>query len=205
MKIEALFPIALGCTELDRELTKKELDFFNRTQESKDNKVINEGNTHTADYHILDNPELSELKKDLTEKVNLYFRSAYKIDEDIKIFITISWVNYTETGEYHHAHNHPNSVISGVYYIETDESDTITFSAPWPNKLTMYMSPIEYNEWNSDEWWYPTTKNSLLLFPSKLIHHVNQVKSNKTRISLAFNTFIKGKIGGSNLSELIVK
>ena len=26
MKIEALFPIALGCTELDRELTKEELD-----------------------------------------------------------------------------------------------------------------------------------------------------------------------------------
>ena len=39
MKIEALFPVALGCTELDRELTKKELDFFNRTQESKENKV----------------------------------------------------------------------------------------------------------------------------------------------------------------------
>ena len=204
MKIEALFPIALGCTELDRELTKEELDFFKRTQESKD-IVINEGNTHTADYHILDNPELSELKKDLTEKVNLYFRSAYKIDEDIKIFITISWVNYTETGEYHHAHNHPNSVISGVYYIETDESDTITFSAPWTNKLTMYMSPIEYNQWNSEEWWYPTRKNTLLLFPSKLVHRVNQVESDKTRISLAFNTFIKGKIGGSNLSELVIK
>ena len=73
-----LYFLALGCTELDRELTKKELDFFNRTQESKDNKVINEGNT--LDYHyILDNPELSELKKDLTEKVNLYFRSAYKV------------------------------------------------------------------------------------------------------------------------------
>ena len=53
MKIEALFPIALGCTELDRELTKEELDFFKRTQESKD-RVINEGNTYTADYHILD-------------------------------------------------------------------------------------------------------------------------------------------------------
>ena len=135
----------------------------------------------------------------------MYFRSAYKIDEDIKIFITISWVNYTETGEYHHAHNHPNSVISGVYYIETDESDTITFSAPWTNKLTMYMSPIEYNQWNSEEWWYPTRKNTLLLFPSKLVHRVNQVESDKTRISLAFNTFIKGKIGGSNLSELVIK
>ena len=204
MKIEALFPVALGSTELDRELTKEELDFFKRTQESKD-RVTNHGNTHTNDHYILDNPELSELKKNLTEKVNLYFRDVYKIDEDIKIFITISWVNYTETGEYHHAHSHPNSVISGVYYIETDESDTITFSTPWLNKLTMYMNPTEYNQWNSEEWWYPTRKNTLLLFPSKLTHHVDQVKSDKTRISLAFNTFIKGKIGGSNLSELFLK
>ena len=204
MKIEALFPVALGCTELDRELTKEELDFFKRTQESKD-RVTNHGNTHTNDHYILDNPELSELKKNLTEKVNLYFRDVYKVDEDIKIFITISWVNYTETGEYHHAHSHPNSVISGVYYIETDESDTITFSTPWLNKLTMFMNPTEYNQWNSEEWWYPTRKNTLLLFPSKLTHHVDQVKSDKTRISLAFNTFIKGKIGGSNLSELFLK
>ena len=204
MKIEALFPVALGSTELDRELTKEELDFFKRTQESKD-RVTNHGNTHTNDHYILDNPELSELKKNLTEKVNLYFRDVYKIDEDIKIFITISWVNYTETGEYHHAHSHPNSVISGVYYIETDESDTITFSTPWLNKLTMFMNPTEYNQWNSEEWWYPTRKNTLLLFPSKLTHHVDQVKSDKTRISLAFNTFIKGKIGGSNLSELFLK
>ena len=204
MKIESLFPVALGSTELDRELTKEELDFFKRTQESKD-RVINHGNTHTNDHYILDNPELSELKKNLTEKVNLYFRDVYKIDEDIKIYITISWVNYTETGEYHHSHNHPNSVISGVYYIETDESDTITFSTPWLNKLTMFMNPTEYNQWNSEEWWYPTRKNTLLLFPSKLTHHVDQVKSDKTRISLAFNTFIKGKIGGSNLSELFLK
>ena len=97
-------------------------------------------------------------------------------------------------------------MISGVYYIETDESDTITFSTPWPYKLTMSIDSTEYNQWNSDEWWYPTTKNSLLLFPSKLIHHVNQVESDKTRISLAFNTFVKGKIGnGDNLTELILK
>ena len=204
MKIEALFPVALGCTELDRELTKEELDFFKRTQESKD-RVTNHGNTHTNDHYILDNPELSELKKNLTEKVNLYFRDVYKVDEDIKIFITISWVNYTETGEYHHAHSHPNSVISGVYYIETDVSDTIIFSSPWPNKLTMYVETTELNQWNSDEWWYPTTENSVLLFPSKLVHHVNQVESEKTRISLAFNTFVKGKIGGDNLTELIIK
>lgn len=204
MIIEGLFPVPLGCTDLGRKLTQKELDFFKRTQESGERKN-NEGNTHTLEHYILDNPELSELKKDLTEKVNLYFRNTYKAIEDVEIYITISWINYTETNQYHHAHSHPNSVISGVYYIETDVSDTIIFSSPWPNKLTMYVETTELNQWNSDEWWYPTTENSVLLFPSKLVHHVNQVESEKTRISLAFNTFVKGKIGGDNLTELIIK
>ena len=96
-------------------------------------------------------------------------------------------------------------MISGVYYIETDNSDTITFTTPWPNKLTMYFDTIEYNEWNSERWWYPTTKNSLLLFPSKLVHRVNRVESEKTRISLAFNTFVKGRIGWTDSTELILK
>ena len=205
MKIENLFPVPLGCTDLGRELTQKELDFFKCTQESGEKKY-NEGNTHTLEHHILDNPELSELKKTLTEKVNLYFRNTYKPTEDVEIYITISWINYTETNQYHHSHSHPNSVISGVYYIETDVSDTIIFTSPWPNKLTMYIETNELNQWNSDEWLYPTTKNSVLLFPSKLVHHVDQVESEKTRISLAFNTFVKGKIGsGDNLTELIIK
>jgi hypothetical protein len=32
-------------------------------------------------------------------------------------YITQSWLNYTETNQYHHKHEHPNSLVSGVFYV----------------------------------------------------------------------------------------
>ena len=44
------------------------------------------------------------------------------------------------------------------------------------------------------------------MFPSSTTHQVQTKKGNNTRISLAFNTFYKGDLGGSRngLSELIL-
>ena len=35
----------------------------------------------------------------------------------------------------------------------------------------------------------------LVIFPSSLMHNVPTVKSDQVRISLAFNTFVKGVLG----------
>ena len=43
------------------------------------------------------------------------------------------------------------------------------------------------------------------MFPSSLTHMVETKEGNNTRISLAFNVFIKGKIGNNKqLTELIL-
>ena len=42
------------------------------------------------------------------------------------------------------------------------------------------------------------------MFPSSTTHRVDIKKGNNTRVSLAFNTFYKGKIGSNDkLTELI--
>jgi hypothetical protein len=52
---------------------------------------------------------------------------------------------------------------------------------------------------------FKVKKNTLIIFPSTLIHHVNNTKSKNTRISLAFNTFVKGNFGANEkLDELIL-
>ncbi len=51
----------------------------------------------------------------------------------------------------------------------------------------------------------PQENNNLILFPSSLTHMVETKEGNNTRISLAFNVFIKGIIGDNkNLTELIL-
>ena len=118
--------------------------------------------------------------------------------KDIKPYITQSWLNYTETNQYHHKHEHPNSLVSGVFYINADEdNDKIRF---FSNKYEVIRPEInEFNLFNSTTWWFPVKTNDIVLFPSSLTHCVDIKKGTNTRISLAFNVFIKGKIGKEKL------
>ena len=50
--------------------------------------------------------------------------------EELDFYITQSWINITKPDEFHHEHFHTNSIISGVFYISTEEDDAITFSNP---------------------------------------------------------------------------
>ena len=201
MNIIDLFPTPLCQTDLHRELTEDELKFF--ALEKKKERIINTGNTHTKNKYILDSPELSNLKKDLTDLTNAYLYEVWKPKYDVKAYITISWVNYTEKGEFHQPHVHSNSVISGVYYMDTDENDMIIYDNPQVNPLTMRVAPSEWNIWNSESWMMPTPKNSVMLFPSTLRHRVDPTTNPNTRVSLSFNTFLKGKLA-SQLSEIVL-
>ena len=65
----------------------------------------------------------------------------------------------------------------------------------------------EFNLWNSSQWKVPVNNNKLILFPSWLEHRVeSNEKAITTRISISFNTFVKGTFGAaSSLNELILK
>ena len=200
MNIHSLFPTAIG--ETVRSVTSEEQQFFAELL----NKPVKEniGNTFTEDNHVLDNTRLSNLKNDLTDITNEYFQKVYRPTNDVEIYITISWVNYTKQGEFHHNHCHGNSIISGVYYIDTDDDDTITFETPFKFLSGFHGLKIkakDYNLWNSEEWWFKTPKNNVLLFPSSMMHRVDSTTNKGVRTSLAFNTFIKGTIN-TGLVEL---
>jgi len=125
-----------------------------------------------------------------------------KIDKKIKAYITQSWLNYTQQNQFHHIHSHPNSFLSGVYYISCDD-DTISFQ----DFTYKQIDPIveKQTRYNSARWDQPTKTHDLFLFSSALKHSVNLKQNNATRISLAFNVFLKGEIGKArNLTYLKV-
>ena len=108
--------------------------------------------------------------------------------------ITQSWLNYTDTGQNHHRHPHPNSYISGVFYLNANpEVDKIYFFKEEYKQLLI--DPQTFNLWNSTSWWLPVGTGDLLIFPSNLIHMVDNTINKETRISLAFNTFPVGLLG----------
>ena len=112
-------------------------------------------------------------------------------------------INYTGEKQIHYPHFHPNSIISGVYYINADPKlDFILFKKNVYDQIKIY--PSKFNVHNSDTWWIPAATNKLILFPSSLMHEVGNVKKTYgKRISLAFNVFVKGDLGSKQtLTEL---
>jgi len=199
--INGIFPTPIYISELNRKLTKKELSFINKT---KLDVYKNEGNITSNNTYILNDKTFKNLKKELNLRVYDYFDKVISPGNNIIPYITQSWLNYTETNQYHHKHQHPNSLVSGVFYINCNkEFDKIKFFNE--NYKTIRPEVKEWNIWNSESWWFSVKTGDIILFPSSLTHMVENKQGDNIRISLAFNVFIKGTIGKKKLlTELIL-
>jgi uncharacterized protein (TIGR02466 family) len=189
MIVNNLFPTSVAGFELGRDLSEVEREHLFNLETRP-----NQGNTTSVDNAVLNKPELHFLAEFLNGSLQEYFNTIYSPKTDANLCITQSWVNYTKSGQYHHKHAHPNSLISGVFYIQAaKETDKIYFFKDGFQQLKII--PKDFNLYNSESWWLAAATGTLYLFPSSLQHMVEKVKGDDTRISLSFNTFPKGVIG----------
>ena len=189
MNIYNVFPTAVGKFSLGRDFTEKELKYIKDLETRP-----NQGNTTSKDNNLFDRKEMKDLAKFCQESVASYLKEIYAPKHDVTLRFTQSWANYTEPGQFHHKHEHPNSFLSGVLYINADPTkDKIYF---YKNGYQQIKLPTEnFNLYNSDSWWFEVATGDIMLFPSSLTHMVQTVDADATRISIAFNTFPKGYIG----------
>jgi len=124
-EINSIFPTPIYMSKLDRELTSLELKFVDK---NKKDFYKNDGNITSNNNYILNEKPFLNLKKELNLRVKDYFEKVISATDAITPYITQSWLNYTETNQYHHKHAHPNSLVSGVFYINCHkELDKIKF------------------------------------------------------------------------------
>lgn len=190
--IEGIFPIPIYISNINRSYTKKELDFFKKSMK---NPFTNEGNVTSDDNYILNKTPLKKLKKDLEEHIQIYFEKVYNTKNKIKPYITQSWLNVTNENQYHHVHEHPNSLVSGVLYVDADENNDYIKFFKNPRYQLIKLIPKAFNWFNSESWSYPVATGRIMMFPSSTTHTVEIKKGNNARTSLAFNVFVKGHIG----------
>lgn len=189
MNLYNIFPTTVGAFEFDRAFTEKELKLINGLEQKS-----NEGNTTSLDHYIFKQKGLKNLKEFVDNCINEYFDKIYCPINRVNLYVTQSWVNYTKKGQYHHKHAHPNSFISGVFYVNADlTKDKIYFYKEGYNQLELPAK--EWNLTNSKSWWFEVGTGKLLLFPSSLTHMVHTVETEETRISISFNTFLNGYVG----------
>lgn len=114
-----------------------------------------------------------------------------------KFEITDMWSNIIKPNEAHKAHTHPNNLLSGVYYVDSDNIN-IHFIDPRTQALVIAPKVENYIVENSQTWFFPSITNRIILFPSWLEHYVPQNNTNKDRISISFNVMLRGLVGSSN-------
>ena len=188
MITHGLFPTPVCFFSIDREITKFESKFI----EGLDKKP-NNGNTTSANRNVLASKAMTSIRSFIEKSLEEYVKEIHDPKNDVKFKITQSWMNYTEVGQFHHRHAHPNSFISGVFYPKTNSDDKIHFfKDDYPQ---IKLAPETFNLYNSESWWLPTVTGQLVIFPSSLTHMVQPIQGPETRISLSFNSFPTGYLG----------
>ncbi|MEE3193877.1 MAG: TIGR02466 family protein, partial [Candidatus Poribacteria bacterium] len=95
-------------------------------------------------------------------------------------------------------HSHPNSILSGVLYLDVPEgSGEIQFDKPdnyhnWINTDTLRFMVNEWHEYNCDAWRIPPQAGEMLIFPSHLKHQITVNVTKESRWSLSFDCFLEG-------------
>jgi uncharacterized protein (TIGR02466 family) len=110
---------------------------------------------------------------------------------DRRLVIETFWVNINPKYAYNALHEHPQSVVSGVYYVQVDEnSGSLRFRDPRAGKR-MNPWPVAGDKTSDRRHWdrvnYKPVAGRLIMFPSWLEHDVEASLSDRERISISFN------------------
>jgi len=164
--------------------------------------LVRQSRLRSGDSFLLKTKEMKNITKFVNKSLKDYTTNILGIDESLKI--TQSWANKNKKGDSQGKHLHPNSLVSGIFYFQTNESAYIEFMKSTQEQLTIY--PTRINSMNASSYSLNTKSKQCILFPSSLSHAVHVNKSDEEHISLSFNTFYLDDFGSKeDLTHLNVK
>lgn len=162
------------------------------------------GNSFSADYSVLDN--FPNIKQIFENKIKIYEEEIMGGITPAELYITQSWVSDTSKDGYHVKHTHNNSLFSAVLYISVPENGCVNFSFQdrFFEKFKFVLPHERETFYNRTMLTVPVKEGDFILFPSWLDHWVDNNKSDKHRIVIGANYFIRGVIGFDRYPTKIV-
>lgn len=201
MRTQALFPTYIyradlqrtGAKAFNRELIKETSQIRDYDVEGQRWSRKNYRGGYTS-YGSMDKlHQFSSTFMELERKLDRHVKAFAKdLDYDLEeraLVMTDCWVNVMPEHTVHGLHLHPNSTLSGTYYVKTPKGcSQIKFEDPRldrmmaapPRKPDARLENRQFVE-------YPAEAGKLVLFESWLRHEVAANPSRAERISISFN------------------
>jgi len=146
-----------------------------------------------SDILTVPNKQITQLVDEILKRINSA-KQVLGFREDTVAYLTNLWININPTFSFNRPHVHPDSVFSGVYYVEcTADSGKLVFKHPAiAQQYALQEETLStFTEYNASIWSILPEAGKLIIFPAWLEHYVEPNTSTEERISIAFNINIK--------------
>ena len=185
---ELHFPTPIYIADIEHPTLNQELEKDIVAWSNKDKGITR---TNVQGWHSPTNmnelPEYQNLVRMLYEcQKTIYQQEHYESEP----FLGNMWANINPPGGMNRAHQHPNSLWSGVYWIKTPENcgdlkidDPRSSAAMCRPRQKLGELPTRLHR----ETHYKPIAGRCIMFPSWLMHCVDPNNSNDIRISVSFN------------------
>ena len=193
MHRDLLFPTPVYIADIKHPTLNQNLerDIIAWSKEDKGIKRTNQKGWHsTTNMH--ERPEFKNLVNMLYACQKTIYEQEYYESEPVLGNI---WANINPPGGMNRAHQHPNSLWSGVYWIKTPKNCG-QLKIDDPRSVASMIRPRQKDIKKPDRLWrethYDPIAGRCIMFPSWLMHCVDPNESNDIRISVSFNFLQKG-------------
>ena len=199
--VKPLFAEPIFRCDISSAISAEQISFIQNLE-----MVNNQANLISENLYLFDEPEMASIKAAVQEALDTYANEVLCIPQ--QLYVTQSWslINNPTIGM--HGHSHSNSLVSGsLYYCELPEPNANMVFNRHRGYQQLELSPDRQkrNIYNTTANSVEPKQGEVILFSSGLQHLVEKNKSAQPRYSIAFNSFIKGKLGSyRDVSELTI-
>jgi uncharacterized protein (TIGR02466 family) len=210
MTVKAWFPTLTYDEELKPtdQVRQGMLDYVDAFYERNKEQNIGSANITgdvTGDYQIAKEPAFNWLNKQVAHHCKNYLKEFGVNSDNLNLFSSKSWAvvcgHTIDTSDAKYAvekHNHPNSHLSVVFYLQTDDyqGGELELDAPsthpiWYVPLAPHVEELPYPSLTSIS--FLPTINQIVIFPSSVTHCVKPYYGSGKRYSITYDILITGK------------
>ena len=198
--IHQLFSKSILTADLGRSFSTQEQSAFETAEYVLDLSDVAQEPTnisYTKEVNILKTLELVDLESFILKNVNDYMFKEFEVIDPVEFYISRSWFVKSQHRGFGRRHNHPNSVLSGVLYLQSDANSGNLILHDLQNTKfgSIEFSYKSINKTNCSYVSIPPKPGMLVMFPSTTMHEVGINQSRQTRYSLSFDIWFKGTAG----------